>query len=146
MNVQGKQRLLAISTIVGLAFLASCNPPPSDQHLQEQAAQATENAKQESKAALAQAQVAAQNAEQAVNDVAAGVKQGLDTNKAPAGNARIDLNDASETDLASLPGISLGKARQIIQHRPYISSHDLVKSGLLTEQQFDDIAAKVTVR
>ena len=47
MNDRRKQRVLAISTIVGLAFLAACNnPPPSDQHLQEQAAQATENAKQ----------------------------------------------------------------------------------------------------
>jgi len=145
MNVQGKQRLLAISTIVGLAFLAACNnPPPSDQRLQEQAAQATETAKQESKEALAQARVAAANAEQTVNDVAAGVKQGLDS-KTPADNARIDLNNASETDLTSLPGISVVKARQIIQHRPYTASHDLVKDGLLSEHQFEGIAPKVTV-
>jgi DNA uptake protein ComE-like DNA-binding protein len=48
--------------------------------------------------------------------------------------------------LASLPGISDAKAKQIIDHRPYTSSHDLVKSGVLTEGQFDDIAPKVTVR
>jgi DNA uptake protein ComE-like DNA-binding protein len=145
MDVQGKKRLLAISTIVGLAFLAACNnPPPSDQHLQEQAAQTTENAKQASKEALAQARVAAANAEQTVNDVAAGVKQGLNS-KTPADNARIDLNGASEADLTSLPGISVVKARQIIQHRPYTSTHDLVTSGVLTEHQFDDVAPKVTV-
>jgi DNA uptake protein ComE-like DNA-binding protein len=146
MTVQGNKRVLAISTIVGLAFLAGCNnPPPSDQHLQEQAAQATENAKQASKEALAQARVAAANAEQTVNDVASGVKQGMDT-KTPADSARIDLNNASETDLTSLPGISVVKARQIIQNRPYTSTHDLVKSGVLTEHQFDVIAPKVTVR
>ena len=146
MNDRRKQRVLAISTIVGLAFLAACNnPPPSDQHLQEQAAQATEQAKQGSKEALADAQVAAKNAEQAVNDVAAGVKQGLD-NKTPAGSARLDLNSAADTDLTALPGISLRKAREIIDHRPYASSHDLVKDGLLTEAQFNEIAAKVTVR
>ncbi len=145
MNVQGKQRLLAISTIVGLAFVAACNnPPPSDQRLQEQAAQATETAKKDSKEALAQARVAAANAEQTVNDVAAGVKQGLDS-KTSTDNARIDLNAASEADLTSLPGISVVKARQIIQHRPYTSSHDLVKDGLLSEHQFEDIASKVTV-
>ena len=56
MNTPGKQRVLAISTLVGLAFMAACNnPPPSDQHLQEQAAQATENAKQASKEALERA-------------------------------------------------------------------------------------------
>jgi DNA uptake protein ComE-like DNA-binding protein len=145
MDVQGKKRVLAISTIVGLTFLTACNnPPPSDQHLQEQAAQATENAKQASKEALSQARVAAANAEQTVNDVAAGVKQGLDT-KAPADSARIDLNAASEADLTSLPGISVVKARQIIQNRPYKSTHDLVNSGVLTEHQLDQIAPKVTV-
>jgi DNA uptake protein ComE-like DNA-binding protein len=146
MNDRRKQRVLAISTIFGLALLAACNnPPPSDQHLQEQAAQATENAKQVSKEALAQARVAAANAEQTVNDVAAGVKQGVNT-KTPADSARIDLNGASEADLTALPGISVVKARQIIQHRPYTSTHDLVTSGVLTEHQFNEIAPKVTVR
>jgi DNA uptake protein ComE-like DNA-binding protein len=146
MTVQGNKRVLAISTIVGLTLLGGCNnPPPSDQHLQDQAAQATENAKQASKEALAQARVAAANAEQTVNDVAAGVKQGLDT-KTPADSTRIDLNNASEADLTSLPGVSVVKARQIIQNRPYTSTHDLVKSGVLTEHQFEAIAGKVTVR
>jgi DNA uptake protein ComE-like DNA-binding protein len=135
----------AISPLFALVFLTSCNnPPASDQHLQEQAAQATEQAKQQSKVALEDARIAAKNAEQTVNDVAAGVKQGLNSKDAPAGG-RIDLNDASQAGLASLPGISLGKAKQIIDHRPYTSTHDLVKSGLLTEDQFEGIAGKVTV-
>ena len=40
----------------------------------------------------------------------------------PAGSARLDLNSASEADLTSLPGISVRKARQIIDHRPYTST------------------------
>jgi DNA uptake protein ComE-like DNA-binding protein len=146
-NVRSKtmsKRLLVIAITSGLGILTACNPPASDQHLQDQAAQATEAAKQQSKEALAQAQVAAANAERAVNDVAAGVKQGLDSKNPPAG--AVDLNSASVVTLASLPGISLVKAKQIADHRPYSSSHDLVSSGLLTEQQFDDIAPKVTVR
>jgi DNA uptake protein ComE-like DNA-binding protein len=145
--MNGKMHLswLAIAAVAGLVILDACSPPASDQRLQEQAAQATEQAKQGSKEALADARVAAKNAEQAVNDVAAGVKQGLDTKTPPAGGDRLDLNSASEADLESLPGISPGKARQIIEHRPYTYSHDLVKSGVLTERQFDDIAPKVTV-
>ena len=123
MNVHSKQPLLALSAIAGLAFLAACNPPASDQHLQEQAAQATEQAKQGSKEALAQARVAAANAEQAVNDVAAGVKKGLDSKTPPAGTGRTDLNDASEAALAALPGISVDTAKQIVEHRPYTSTH-----------------------
>jgi DNA uptake protein ComE-like DNA-binding protein len=146
MNGKTHRSLLAIATFTGFGLLAACSPPASDQHLQEQAAQATEQAKQGSKEALADAKVAAANAERAVNDVAAGVKQGLD-NKTPAtGGNRFDLNGASQADLASLPGISPVKARQIIDHRPYTSSHDLVKAGILTERQFEDIASQVTVR
>lgn len=145
MNGKIQWSLLGAATLAGMTLLAACNPPASDQRLQEQAAQATEQAKQGSKEALADARVAAKNAEQAVNDVAAGVKQGLDTKGQPAGSGRVDLNSASEADLASLPGISVNKAKQIIDHRPYVSSHDLVKSGVLTEGQFEEIAPKVTV-
>jgi DNA uptake protein ComE-like DNA-binding protein len=145
MNDKHKISLLTVATILGMTVLTACNPPANDQHLQEQAAQATEQAKQGSKEALADARVAAKNAEQAVNDVAAGVKKGLD-DKTPDGSARVDLNSASGTDLTALPGISVRKAREIIDHRPYTSSHDLVKDGLLTEAQFEEIAPKVTVR
>jgi DNA uptake protein ComE-like DNA-binding protein len=140
-------RFLAISAVTSMAFLAACNnPPPSDAQLQQQAAQATETAKKDSKDALAQARVAAQVAEQKVNDVAAGVKEGMQSNSAPAGETRIDLNNASDTDLASLPGISPGKAKEIIQHRPYSFSHELVKFGLVSEREFDAIAPRITVK
>jgi DNA uptake protein ComE-like DNA-binding protein len=145
MNGNRQRTVLALATVAGVTFLAACNPPASDQHLQEQAARATEQAKQGSKEALADARVVAKNAEQTANDVAAGVKQGLDSKSAPD-SPRLDLNSASQTDLETLPGISVRKARQIIDHRPYTSSHDLVKDGLITEAQFNDIAPKVTVR
>jgi DNA uptake protein ComE-like DNA-binding protein len=144
--VYAQRLVFAMFTVSGLACLTACQPPASDQRLQDQAAHATEVAKQQSAEALAQAKVAAGNAEKAVNDVAAGVKQGLDNKTAPAGAQRVDLNEGSTIDLAGLPGISLVKARQIIDHRPYTSTHDLVKSGILSERQFQDIASKITVR
>jgi DNA uptake protein ComE-like DNA-binding protein len=143
MNATMKRSLFGLATVAALGLLAACNPPANDQQLKEQAAQATEQAKQGSKEALADARVAAANAEQAVNDVASGVKQGLDS-KTPAGSGAVDVNSASEADLASLPGISVGKAKQIIRHRPYTSTHDLVTSGVLTQGQYDDIAPKIT--
>jgi DNA uptake protein ComE-like DNA-binding protein len=138
------QRSLLAAAILAVAVLTACNPPANDQRLQEQAAQATEQAKQGSKQALADARVVAKNAEQAVNDVAAGVKQGIESKGAPS--PRVDLNSASGADLEALPGISVHKAKEIIDHRPYASSHDLVKEGLLTEAQYEEIAPKVTVR
>jgi DNA uptake protein ComE-like DNA-binding protein len=126
----------------GLMLSACTNPPANDQQLQDQAAKATEAAKKQSQEALAQARVAAGNAEKAVNDVAAGVKKGLDT-KTPA-SAPVDINSASQAELASLPGISVGKAAQIIHHRPYGSVHDLVKAGVLSESQYEALGPKAT--
>ena len=142
MMVTVQRSLWAFVALGGLAVLSACNPPSNDQQLKEQAAQATEQAKQGAKEGLAQARVAAGNAEQAVNDVAAGVKQGIN-DKTPG--SRVDLNNASAADLAALPGISVGKANQIIRHRPYASTHDLVSSGILTQAQYDGIDSKVTV-
>ena len=119
MNEKRQRSLLAGVTILGMTALIACNPPADDQRLKEQAAQATQQAKQGSKEALADARVAAKNAEQAVNDVAAGVKQGIDDKSTPS--ARVDLNSASGADLTALPGISVRKAREIIDHRPYAS-------------------------
>jgi DNA uptake protein ComE-like DNA-binding protein len=144
MNDKRQRSLFAVATILALTVLTACNPPSNDQRLQEQAAQATEQAKQGSKQALTDARVVAKNAEQAVNDVAAGVKQGLDSKGAPS--HRVNLNSASSADLTALPGISVHKAKEIIAHRPYASSHDLVKDGLLTEAQYEEIAPRLTVR
>lgn len=148
--MKAKQSWRTIGRAVGPVLLcmglaAGCtNPPANDQQLQEQAAKATEAAKKQSAEALAQTRVAAANAEKAVNDVAAGVKQGLNS-PTPAIGKPVDLNHASATDLALLPGISVAKAAQIIHHRPYAAPHDLVSSGVLTEDQFDRIQSRVTV-
>src|SRR6202012_5509859 len=124
MNGKRHKSLLAVVTILGATALVACNPPANDERLREQAAQATEQAKQGSKEALADARGVAKNAEQAVNDVAAGVKQGIDSKSSPS--PLVDLNSASGADLTALPGISAHKAKQIIDHRPYTASHDLV--------------------
>jgi hypothetical protein len=145
MKVTVPQSGWVLTAVAGLTLLTTaCNPPSNDQQLKEQAAQATEQAKRDSREALAQAKVAAGNAEQAVNDVAAGVKQGLDT-KGGASGGRVDLNNASEADLVAVPGISVAKAKQIIRHRPYASTQDLVSSGVLTQTQYEEVAPKVTV-
>lgn len=139
-----KAHFAMIPTLAGLVLLAACNPPASDQQLQEKAAQATETAKQQSKEVLAQARVAAGNAERTVDDVAAGVKQGMDSHSSPNAGLRVNINSAPQPILAALPGISLAKAGQIVDHRPYARTHDLVKDGLLTESEFETVSARIT--
>src|SRR6185437_1240587 len=99
--------------------------------------------KQRSKEALRDARAAASNAERKVDDIAAGVRQGMKGN-APARGTRINLNAASQEELARLPGISQEKARQIVRNRPYTASHQLVDRGILSKAQFDAISSDVT--
>lgn len=135
---------LAFLSVGVLAALTACtgNQPPSDEQIKTQAAQATEAAKEQSKEVLHDAKAAAANAERQVDAIAAGVKQGIKSS--PASRGPVDLNCASVLDLAALPGISVVKARQIQQHRPYSSAHQLVTRGVLREDQYEKIAADVT--
>lgn len=125
-----------------------------DQQIQQKAAQTTQQVKADAKVAAADAKVATANAGRKLKDIAKGVREGLhdqsggDTGggdgKPSAG--RIDLNSASEEELAALPGVSSSKARQIINGRPYSSSHDLVTKGLLSESRYERVARRVTAR
>jgi hypothetical protein len=48
--------------------------------------------------------------------------------------AKININTASQSDLAGLPGMSKKKADKVIAGRPYGSAADLSKSGLSAKQ------------
>ncbi len=125
-----------------IAALTACNPaPPTDQQVQRAAARATVEAKQGAKQAVVAAQAAAVIATRQAGNLAAGVRQGM-KEKAPL----IDLNSASRITLATLPGISLKKAGEIVERRPYSSARQLVSKGLVTGTEYAKIAPKVTVK
>lgn len=135
---------LAILTVVSMAFLwlAACDHKPSDKEIQEQAAKTAEQVKQGAKEVAADAKVAAANAARKANDVASGVKQGLDANGKPVAS-QIDINSATEEQLVDLPGISGSRARRMIRGRPYSTPHDLVTKGILTETQYGHISDQI---
>jgi competence protein ComEA len=59
---------------------------------------------------------------------------------APAKKAEpMDINSASEKDLATLPGIGEVRAKAIIKGRPYKAKDNLVQRKVLTEKVYDDI-------
>lgn len=128
-----------------IVWMASCNAngkPESDQQIRQQAQQATENAKAAADKAAAEARVAAANAERDANDVAAGVKSGL--HKGNRGG--VDLNSATRADLETLPGITSATARRIESNRPYDTPQDLVRKGVVSENEYDRIAPDVVTR
>jgi hypothetical protein len=62
---------------------------------------------------------------------------------APA-HVSVDLNNASEKDLDSLPGVGPVTAKKIIDHRPYQSVDDLAKAGVAAKE-IERIRPMVTV-
>jgi DNA uptake protein ComE-like DNA-binding protein len=138
-------RMVAAAMVcAALLWVAGCNwngKPESDQQIQQQAKHATEQAKVDAQKAAAQARVAAAEAERQAHDVAVGVKAGLHSGK----NA-VDLNSASRADLEGLPGVTAATARRIEANRPYDTTHDLVRKGVVSQDEFDRIAGDVVVR
>jgi DNA uptake protein ComE-like DNA-binding protein len=136
-------KTLASGVSLAIVMAAGCSSHPTDQQVQQKAAETTQQVKQDAQQAASQARVAAANAEDKINAVAAGVKQGLNSGS-PASS--IDLNTASPTQLETLPGISPAKAHKIVAGRPYSTPNDLVTKNILTQDQFDQISGKVQAR
>lgn len=134
-------------TAVTLVFgLAACSDQPKtpeqrDREIQQKSAEATVTIKQGAKEVVSETSKAAAVAERKLDAVAAGVKEGLQTN-----SNRLDVNSATAEKVATLPGIGKAKAQQIVKARPYGSTHDLVARGILTESQYERISPQITAR
>lgn len=138
--------LIALASCLALVWLAGCGRgPKSDEQIKQQAARTTEQVKAGAKVAAAEAKVAAAEAKRRAGDIAAGVREGLHSNNT-ANSGVVDINSASATRLAALPGISPARARRIIRNRPYAAPRDLVSKGVLSRAEYHRIAGQVVAR
>jgi len=111
--------------ITGLPFLSACTGCSRQEKSPEQIRQDTANAT----AKLKRDSVA----------VAQGIKEGLSNKRV------LDLNTASKSDLASLPGLNDAAAGRIIASRPFDNKDQLVTKKVLSQEQYDKVEDRVNV-
>ena len=58
----------------------------------------------------------------------------------------MDINSASEKELATLKGIGDARAKAIVKHRPYKGKDDLVKKKIIPESVYNDIQDKIIAK
>jgi DNA uptake protein ComE-like DNA-binding protein len=58
----------------------------------------------------------------------------------------MDINSASEKDLATLPGIGEARAKAIVKGRPYKGKDDLVQKKIIPEKVYGEIKEKIIAK
>jgi competence protein ComEA len=66
--------------------------------------------------------------------------------KAEAKSEPMDINSASEKELASLKGIGDARAKAIVKGRPYKGKDDLVAKKIIPQKVYDDIKDKIIAK
>lgn len=66
--------------------------------------------------------------------------------KAVPAMERMDINGASEAQLATLTGIGEARAKAIVKGRPYSGKDDLVKKKVLSEGVYDKIKDQIIAK
>jgi DNA uptake protein ComE-like DNA-binding protein len=58
----------------------------------------------------------------------------------------MDINSASEKDLATLPGVGEARAKAIVKGRPYKGKNELADKKIVPQKVYDDIKDKIIAK
>jgi len=113
---------------VALLGLIGCNNQsnPTPEQIRQSTAKATSEAVRDTKAVA--------------KGVADGIKQQADHDR------RVDINRASADDLKTLPGVDDMRAQSIIDGRPYDNPGQLVSKHVVSQAEYERIAAQIKAR
>ncbi len=73
-------------------------------------------------------------------------KKAVPAPAAAKAEALIDINSASEKDLASLPGIGEARAKAIVKGRPYKGKNELKDKKIVPDAVYEGIKDKVIAK
>ena len=62
------------------------------------------------------------------------------------GGDKVNINNASQKELESLPGIGPVTARKIIESRPYSSAEELVEKKIVSQKMLDEIKSLIILQ
>lgn len=114
---------LSFALFLLLCSLCACSSKPeSPSDVRERAANATAELKRDTKA------------------VAEGVREGWTRDKT------LDINAASKDQLQALPGVTPKLADNIISHRPYVKTSELVDKHVMSKPEYEKVASQLTVK
>lgn len=134
-------RRILFTALAGACLLAAGCSSQDTEKTKQEAAQATEQIKEGSKVAAVELKKDAKIAAQQTKAVAAGVKQGLQTDDPP-----VNVNKATKTQLQTLPGVDEDTADRIVAGRPYHTRDEIGTRGVVSPDEFNAIKDKIAVK
>src|ERR1700675_3892783 len=143
-----KHQIIIFALVLLLGLAGGCDyngNSTADQKAREdrtrdEVAKATERAKPALEEAGRKIGKAASETADEAQAAAEGVREGWDR----GGHHLVNINAATEDELAGLPGISHREARRIVDGRPYADRHDLVVKGAVSEETYAKIRDRIT--
>jgi DNA uptake protein ComE-like DNA-binding protein len=146
---KSRKLLLAVISAVLVVIVPACSSRSQnaqsqrqqDQKMRQQVADATQKVKAESEVAARKADEASHELEHKAKVAAQGVKEGWNRNA----SQKINLNSASRDEMEHQLGLSRQEAQRIINGRPYHEKSDLVKKGIVSDDEYAKIHGQITV-
>lgn len=140
-------RTIGVLVLVCFGALSGCDFNGSsdadkrtrEEKTRDEVAKATERAKPALEDAGRKIGKAAAEAADEAQAAAEGVREGWER-----GHRSVNVNTATENELAGLPEISVRDARKIVGGRPYEDKHDLVVKGVISEAKYQKIRDRIT--
>ncbi|HZU22773.1 MAG TPA: helix-hairpin-helix domain-containing protein [Terriglobales bacterium] len=114
--------IACLAACIALEGCFSCNVKQDPDALRRRTAEATAALKSDTKA------------------VGQGIAEGIHS------KPKIDINSAAQSDLEQLPGVTPAVAARIVRGRPYDNPDQLVTRRIITQDEYDQISGRLTVK